>query len=189
MKSAAISGRSFHRPLTPYNHLRRAGMSCAVSLHRLKEQIMQQRVFFVLALGLALVVRPMSALAQEKDIVIDGQIKIGVHKLKLQTGNRYEIEVKSNDGTPNVSLREAFMPNVARSEKEPNTFRGIFFPKTTQEYTLTVLPNFGANAPSGLIDYKVTVKSMQLDKEPMLKKEDKLTANDPKYMNPDVFNK
>jgi hypothetical protein len=190
MKSSAISARSFHCPPSSYNHLRRVS-ACLAWFHFIvfKEQIMQHRVLFFLALAFALVARPASLAAQEKDLAIDGQIKIGVHKLKLESGKLYEIEVKSKDITPNVNLSGAFMPNTVPFGKEPNTFRGVFFPKATQEHTLTVLPGFGNNPPSGVIDYKVTVKAMQLDKEPMLKKEDKLTAEDPKYANPDVFNK
>jgi hypothetical protein len=122
--------------------------------------------------------------AQEaKDITIKGQVKLGVHKFNLENGSLYQFEVKAKGFLPGVSLLGAYIPNTADFFKERNTFRGLFMAPKSAEYTLTVTPNIdaGASPPEGLLDYTVTFKTMKLDETPVLKKEDKLTADDPKY--------
>jgi hypothetical protein len=122
------------------------------------------------------------AWAQGKDITIDGQVKIGVHKFKLENTSLYQFEVKAKSFVPSVSLTGGFIQNTADYFKERNTFRGLFFPPKSQEYTVIVNPNvFGADIPEGLLDYTLTLKTLVLDETPLLKKEDKLTENDPKY--------
>jgi hypothetical protein len=125
--------------------------------------------------------------AQEKDIVIDGQVKAGVHKFKLDNSSLYQLEVKGKKFVPNVTMLGYFIPNTADFVKEQNTFRGLVAPPKTGEYTLIVLPNIGFNPPGDLLDYTVTLKTMQLDETPLLKKEDKLTSDDPKYANKQAF--
>jgi hypothetical protein len=122
--------------------------------------------------------------AQEaKDITIKGQVKLGVHKFTLENGSLYQFEVKAKGFLPGVSLLGNFVPNTADYFKERNIFRGLFMAPKSAEYTLTVTPNIdvGASPPEGLLDYTVTLKTMKLDETPLLKKEDKLTADDPKY--------
>jgi hypothetical protein len=119
--------------------------------------------------------------AQEKDVTVEGQVKIGVHKFKLDDKHLYQFEVKGKNFEPLVQVIGNFIPNTVQFGKERNVFRGVFFPSKTAEYTLTVLPNIGFGPPEGLLDYSVTLKTMTLDETPILKKEDKITADDPKY--------
>ena len=147
---------------------------------------MNSRWFFIrLVLGLWLFAwLTFPVLAQEdKDITIKGQVKLGVHKFNLENGSLYQFEVKAKGFLPGVSLLGSFLPNTADYFKERNTFRGLFMAPKSAEYILTVTPNIdvGASPPEGLLDYTVTLKSMKLDETPLLKKEDKLTADDPKY--------
>ena len=147
---------------------------------------MNSRWFFIrLVLGLWLFAwLTFPVLAQEdKDITIKGQVKLGVHKFNLENGSLYQFEVTAKGFLPGVSLLGNFLPNTADYFKERNTFRGLFMAPKSAEYILTVTPNIdvGASPPEGLLDYTVTLKSMKLDETPLLKKEDKLTADDPKY--------
>jgi hypothetical protein len=138
---------------------------------------------------LAIAAAPGLARAQGKDMVIEGQVKAGVHKLKLETGTLYQFEVKAKEFEPSVTMIGSFIPNTVQFGKERNTFRGVFFPPKNGDYSLYILPNIGFNPKGGLLDYTLTVKTMKVDETPLLKKEDKLTADDPKYANPQVFNK
>jgi hypothetical protein len=124
-----------------------------------------------------------------KDILIEGQVKIGVHKFKLDNSALYQIEIKAKDFSPGVGLSGLFLQNMADFVKERKTFRALFSPPKSQEYTLTVTPTigFGTQPPEGLLDYTVTLKTIKLDDTPILKKGDKLTANEPKYQK--SFNK
>ena len=98
------------------------------------------------ALVLSALARPASVGAQEKPVELSGEIKIGVHKLKLEEGIAYEIEVKGKDFTPNVNIVGSFLANNVKFGEDRNTFRALFFPMKTNEYVLTVLPGFGFNA-------------------------------------------
>ncbi len=120
--------------------------------------------------------------AQEKDIVIEGQVKAGVHKFKLDNRALYQIEVKAKSFNPNVVLQSGFLQNTADFIKEKNTFRANYMPAKDGEYTIIVSPNvFGAAIPEGLLDYTVTLKTLKLDETPLLKKEEKFVKTDPAY--------
>jgi len=123
-----------------------------------------------------------------KDLTIDGQVKVGVHKLKMNGNSLYQIEVKGKGFVPNVNLQGHSVPNTISFGSEQNTFRGLFFPPKSAEYTLTVWPSM-FNPPEGLHDYTVTLKTMKFDGTPLVNKEDKLTADDPRYANPQLFGK
>lgn len=140
-----------------------------------------------IAVAICLLVSPALARSQEKDLVIDGQVKAGVHKLKLDNSSLYQIEVKGKKFVPNVTMLGYYIPNSADFGKEQNTFRGLFFPPKSDDYTVIILPNIGFNPPGDLLDYTLTLKTMKLDETPLLKKEDKLSANDPKYNNKGSF--
>ncbi len=145
-----------------------------------------------IVLGLAVLVgSSLPANAQQpKDVVIEGQVKAGVHKFKLDKSLIYQFEVKGKNFGPNVTLAGGgFLRDTADFAKERNTFRSIFSPPMTQEYTLIIVPNVFGTVPEGPLDYTVTLKTMKLDENPVLKKEDKLTAADPKYGNPNAFQK
>jgi len=140
------------------------------------------RFAIVLSLVVCFVGVPSLLRAQEKDVVIEGQVKLGVHKFMLENGSLYQFEIKAKDFSPSVSLSGAFLLNTA-DFKERNTFRASYFPSKSQEHTLVITPHVGLGdaAPAGLLDYTVTLKTMKLDETPLLKKEDKLAAEDPAY--------
>jgi hypothetical protein len=145
-----------------------------------KEQIMNRRSI-VLVLSVFCLFIPGPARAQ-KDIVVEGQIKIGVHKLKFDTDTVYQFEVVGKNFSPNVTLPDAFLANTADFFKDRDTFRALYMPAKKSEQTVIITPNiFGRPAPEGTLDYTMTVKVMKLDETPLLKKEDKITADDPRY--------
>jgi hypothetical protein len=81
-------------------------------------------------------------------------------------------------------LQGTFLANTADFFKDKNTFRANYMPPKSGEYTLTISPNvFGGPVADGLLDYAVTLKAMKLNETPVLKKEDKITADDPAYAN------
>ncbi len=149
------------------------------------------RFAVVLSLALCVVAAPCWVQAQEKDVVVEGQVKIGVHKFKLESGTLYQFEVKGKGFSPGVSLSAGILRNTADYVKEANTFRALYFPPKSQEQTLTIIPNFGfgGTPTAGLLDYTLTLKSMQMDEKPVLKKEDELTPKDPKLEHAQIFRK
>jgi hypothetical protein len=119
--------------------------------------------------------------AQVKDTVIEGQVKIGVHKIKFDANTPYHLEVKSKNFFPSLILPNTFLPNRA-DFKERNVFRSLYMPSKSSEQTLIVLPNvYGSAIPEGVLDYTLTVKALMLDETPVLKKEDKISEDDPRY--------
>jgi hypothetical protein len=145
-----------------------------------------------LALLLVAAAPPLAMAQQPEDMTINGQVKIGVHKFKLDTDHVYQFEVKGKNFAPNVSISGffGFFNSVTDFGKEPNTFRSLFLPLQAKEHALLVLPNHGSTTvPESLLDYTVTLKTMAIDKTPVLKKEDKLANTDLKYANPKVFYK
>jgi hypothetical protein len=148
---------------------------------------MKPRSIVLSLLFLAAVAHPANA---QKDVTVEGQVKVGVHKFKLDNKSLYQIEVTAKDFSPSVTMSGLFfLQNTADFFKEKNTFRAIFAPPKSEEHTVTIMPQlgFGAPIPEGLLDYKVTLKTMKLDETPVLKKDEKLTATDPKYANPQDF--
>jgi hypothetical protein len=121
---------------------------------------------------------------EPKDIVLEGQVKLGVHKFKLDDRSVYQVEVQAKGFVPNVRLGGHILPGTTDSSNKANTFRGMFVAPKSAEYTLTIAPNSGSGAPEGLLDYTLMFKTMKVDETPLLKKEDKLTPDDPKYANP-----
>lgn len=145
-----------------------------------------KRAWFAVVPAL-LALAPSWAPAQEK--VTEGQVKIGLHKLKLEDNTLYQIEVKGKKFVPEVRLIGYFVQNTANFGTEQQTFRGMFFPPKAGDYTLYVQPSFAFQPSGDLLDYTFALKTMKLDDTPVLKKDDKLTAADPKYDNQFAFRK
>lgn len=122
--------------------------------------------------------------AQQKEI--KGTVKLGVHKFTLEMDTLYEFEVKAKEFIPDVTLTGGFLQNIA-DFKEDKTFRAVFLPVKKAEHTLVIspIPLIDGPVAAGLLDYTVTLKTMVLDEKPLVKKQDKLAATDPKYVNQD----
>jgi hypothetical protein len=133
----------------------------------------------IIALALGVSFFAGQAFGQDKDLVVEGQVKLGVHKFKLENTSLYQFEVKAKGFMPVVNLQGAFIQNTADFIREQDTFRGLYMPSKNGEYTIIVSPNtFVGKIPEGLLDYKVTLKTMKINETPVLKKDDKITADD-----------
>jgi hypothetical protein len=145
---------------------------------------------FVLALCISLLPLDSSVFAQEKPKVIEAEIKLGLHKFKMEAGTLYTFEIVGDGYRPGVKFSpgELYHPGhlgdsrVSPSDNE--TVRGIYVADDNAERTLviwppTMLPKGGND---GTLKYTVTMKALKLDNTPLLTKDDKITANDPVYV-------
>jgi hypothetical protein len=145
---------------------------------------MKMRVSIALSASIWLLVGLPPLRSQDaKDIVVHGQVQAGVHKFRLDDGLLYRLEIKAKGFVPAVHIRGDNPTNIADFAKERNTFRCLILPPKSGDYPVTVMPLVGSEVPAGLLDYDVTLRALALD-TPILKKDDKLTADDPKYANP-----
>jgi hypothetical protein len=150
---------------------------------------MQSR-WFVLALAVCAGPLSPALVAQERQQTTGGQVQLGVHKYRVQAGSVYEFEVVGEGFSPAVRLAGSppvfLHPSYRRpfGAKSTNTYIGVFIPKENAERTLVVSPRYLSGVPQdgGTLKYTVTMKSMRLDERPLLKKEDKLTKDDPVHM-------
>jgi hypothetical protein len=141
-----------------------------------------KRIFVALPLAASFLLTGASLPAQEKDMTVEGQIKIGVHKLKLEAGTLYQFEVKGKGFSPNVVLPNAFLHNTADIFKDRNTYRALYMPGKSAEVSLMISPNlFSSESLEGTLDYTFSLKAMKLEEKPALKKEEKITSDDPRY--------
>jgi hypothetical protein len=130
-----------------------------------------------LLLGSALLI-PAHASAQE----FKGQLKIGMHRLKMQPGTLYQIMLDAPPGPfPVVDVPGGRLSIVLGSDIRNDKM--YFVPDNAQEYTFYVYPPFGGGAPGGAqtdtINYTLKFKALPLDSQPVLKEQTKLTEQDP----------
>ena len=82
------------------------------------------------------------ALGQD-EVTVKGQAQLGVHKFKMDNKSVYQIEVKAKGFIPGINLLGAnqYLPNMADFFKERHTFRCMFMPVKSMDYTLVITPN------------------------------------------------
>jgi hypothetical protein len=151
---------------------------------------------FVLALCISLLPLDSWVFAQEKPKVIEAEIKLGLHKLKMEAGTLYTFEIVGDGYRPGFKFSPGELHHPGHRLGEPRvgprdneTLRGIYVADDNAEHTLviwppTMLPKGGND---GTLKYTVTMTALKLDNTPLLTKDDKITANDPVYF--DKFNK
>lgn len=121
----------------------------------------------------------------DKEFVGAGQVKVGVHKVKMETGKLYLVKVEANGFTPTVGIRPGNFLSTGESFTQGDTFQAYVLPRETRENRLTVLPSTDDDElDSQLFDYSVTVTPIPMAKEPLVNEKSKLAANDPVYKNP-----
>lgn len=123
-----------------------------------------------------------------------GQVKVGVHQFKMDTGFMYKVKVEANGFTPSVLLRPgSFLrtgPNGQSGNVEGDTFEGYVLPKESRNYRVVVTPNLDDDELDGqLFDYSASVTAIPMAKQPLLDEKGKTTANDPVYQNPNGGNR
>ncbi|MBN9522795.1 hypothetical protein J0H58_30465 [bacterium] len=144
----------------------------------------------VFALGAGLLVLAPHAGGQPpakeaKAMTAAGQVKVGVHRFKMETGKLYLVKVEANGFTPNVGLRPAGFISTGENFVQGDTFQAYVLPRETRDQRLTVLPNTDDDElDTQLFDYSVTVSPIPMAKQPLLDEKSKLAASDPPYKNP-----
>jgi hypothetical protein len=117
-----------------------------------------------------------SATAQE----VKGQVKVGIHKVKLEKDKPYEIVVDSNPAVVvNVDFNQGNLSRAYKDFKE----KLYFMPAKDGEYTFTVHPPFGP-VKDGTTDYTLKFKALTFADKPLAEDKYKLTDKDPKYTPP-----
>lgn len=130
----------------------------------------------------------------DKAITAKGQVKVGVHRVRMETNKMYQIKVEANGFTPSVTIRPGTFlrggPGGQFGGVTGDTFEGFVLPTETREHRITVTPDVNDDELDGqLFDYSVTVTPIPMAKQPMLDEKGKTTANDPVYQNPNGGNR
>jgi hypothetical protein len=128
--------------------------------------------------GLALAL-PAAAPGQE----FKGQLKIGLHKIKLEKGKMYQLVVES-PGTiqPTVTMEWMQGRIIPVFGKDFRETRQYFLPSKSDDYTFYVLPGFG-DQKEQTIDYTLKFKTVEFEK-PLVEEKNKLTDKDMTYLPP-----
>lgn len=128
----------------------------------------------------------------DKATTAKGQVKVGVHRVRMEAGKMYHVKVEANGFTPQVGVVGSQFLRTDEDSNGPfggkvvgDTFEGTILPTETRERRITVLPDVSDDELDGqLFDYSLTVTPIPMAKEPLLNETGKTTANDPKYQNP-----
>jgi hypothetical protein len=127
--------------------------------------------------------------AGPKTATAKGQVKVGVHQFKMDTGFMYKVKVEANGFTPSVLIRPGSFLRTGGGfmggDVQGDTFEGYVLPKESRSYRVVVTPNLDDDELDGqLFDYSASVTPIPMAKQPLLDVKDKTTANDPVYQNP-----
>lgn len=121
----------------------------------------------------------------DKEITAKGQVKLGVHRFKMEVGKLYLIRVEANGFTPAVTIRPGQFSSTGDQFVQGDTFTAYFLPTETREYRITVHPSTDDDeTESALQDYAITVTPIPMAPMPMLKQTQKIALTDPPYNNP-----
>jgi hypothetical protein len=120
----------------------------------------------------------------DKEYTGKGQVKVGVHRVRMEVGKLYLVRVEANGFTPSVTIRPGQFMSTGESFVSGDTFQAYVLPKETREYRVTVAPSVDDDELDGqLFDYSVTVTPIPMAPQPLLNEDAKLTLNDPPYQN------
>jgi hypothetical protein len=123
--------------------------------------------------------------APDKEVTAKGQVKVGIHRFKMEVGKLYLVKVEANGFTPAVTLRPGGFLNTMESFIQGDTFAAYVLPKETREHRITVAPSTDDDELDGqLFDYSITVTPIPMARTPLVNEQSKLAANDPPYKNP-----
>jgi hypothetical protein len=127
--------------------------------------------------------------AAPKSTTAKGQVKVGIHRFKMETGKMYKIRVEANGFTPHVTIRPGqFLQTgggFSGGAVIGDSFEGFIIPTDTREYRVTVAPDVNDDELDGqLFDYSITVTPIPMAREPMLDVTAKTTPQDPMYRHP-----
>lgn len=118
-----------------------------------------------------------SAHAQE----FSGQIKVGIHKVKVEAGKVYQVTLTSTCSDRSFPIVEAFPTRltIIFADKVRDDKMYLIANKT-EEYTLYVVSPLGP-FDEAVIDYKLSVKALPGSDKPVLKEKVTIAEKDPVY--------
>jgi hypothetical protein len=121
----------------------------------------------------------------DKEYTGKGQVKVGVHRIKMEVGKLYLVRVEANGFTPAVTIRPGGFLSTMESFVQGDTFTAYVLPRETREHRITVAPSTEDDELDGqLFDYSITVTPIPMAPAPIVNEDGKLAANDPPYKNP-----
>lgn len=129
------------------------------------------------AAGLGVLSAPAPVAAQD----FKGQIKIGIHKLKLEAGKIYAVVLDSKCSDAAFPIVQAYPGQL--TQLFGNTVREdtiLFIPAKTDEYAFYVASPLGA-IMEDVVDYTLSVRPIQAAEKPVLKEKVTIDAKDPLY--------
>jgi hypothetical protein len=138
------------------------------------------RVKKVGAAGAALLVGALFLQVQADGQEFKGQVKIGLHKVKLEANKLYQIEIDSPKDFPlNVEVPNGRLVRVLG--KDFRVDKIFFLPNTAKEYSFYVLPpGFGLPQES-TVNYSLKITAKALAEKPLLQEKVTLTQKDATY--------
>jgi hypothetical protein len=120
----------------------------------------------------------------DKEMTAKGQVKIGVHRFKMEVGKLYLVRVEANGFTPAVTIRPDFFMNTGENFVQGDTFQAYVLPRESREYRITVAPSVEDDELDGqLFDYAISVTPIPMAPAPLINEQGKLSQNDPPYQN------
>ena len=141
------------------------------------------RIHLLLTVGAVLFGSALVLLSPALGQEVRGQLKVGVHKVKLDTGKMYQLEVSS--GKYQVFVNVDFVDGqITRVFTKDFKEKLYFLPKESKDYTFFVAPGFGQPPKEGTIDYELKFKGMAFEDKAVLEAKSQLTKDDGQYNPP-----
>jgi hypothetical protein len=107
-----------------------------------------------------------------------GQVKIGVHRVKLEPNKLYEITLDGPKDSPlNVNAQGVQLIHAGSDFRNPKTY---VMPNQPTEAVFLVTPSFGPGNFT-TYDYVLKIKGAGLSEKPLLQESGQWTAQDPVY--------
>lgn len=134
------------------------------------------------ALLLAAPIFAASLLSQEPLETVSGKVLIGSHKAPLTAGELYLLTVEGKGFAPTltVALGEArAVPLTADAKLARQEWALI--PVVTKPHRLFIVPPTSPDLPEGPLDFTLTLRKLELAKDPYIRVDGVLDAKDPLY--------
>jgi hypothetical protein len=110
-----------------------------------------------------------------------GQIKIGIHKTKLEAGKVYTVVLDCKAPAQAWPFVQVFPGELLTIfGKAPREDAVFFIPPKTDEYAFYVVSTLGP-VPQDVIDYTLSIKPVPQADKPVLQEKVVINANDPIY--------
>src|SRR5437660_130762 len=117
-----------------------------------------------------------SAQAGDKGLDAKGQVKVGLHNVKMVSGALYRVEAEGKNFRPRVVIGEGpdiqfYQPNYGKK----NAFSGFTVVPETRDYRVLIVPDVLDPIGAGGLDYTLRISARPLEAKPVLSVADKWT--------------